>query len=232
VSSLLENTRRIGKLIQNSPGYPGRFEEIARTLAEVLESQVFVVAKNGKILGHSLAHLADDDFEGADSGLLYNGYMPPRTNEELLKVFETDVNRRPDDGLSMLCDETLGGSDWCRLTITPIIGGGERVGTLILSKIDGELGDSDIILTEYGESTPLLSWPHGGFSCSGHKVQCSHSTRNQLLRTDATKSFKACLAEATFHILLSIFLALCGGSGSRPKLTFIGWNSPLHGVDT
>jgi transcriptional pleiotropic repressor len=150
VSSLLENTRRMGKLIQNSPGYPGRFEEIARTLAEVLESQVFVVAKNGKILGHSLAHLADDDFEGADSGLLYNGYMPPRTNEELLKVFETNVNRRPDDGLSMLCDETLGGSDWCRLTITPIIGGGERVGTLILSKIDGELGDSDIILTEYG----------------------------------------------------------------------------------
>ncbi len=35
-------------------------------------------------------------------------------------------------------------------TIVPIIGGGERLGTLILSRLDKEFHDDDLILAEYG----------------------------------------------------------------------------------
>ena len=35
-------------------------------------------------------------------------------------------------------------------TIVPIIGGGERLGTLILARTEGEFQDDDLILAEYG----------------------------------------------------------------------------------
>jgi len=151
VNSLLERTRKLGRLIQSSPGHAGRFEEIAHALAEAVSGQAFVVAKNGKILGHSLPHLTDDDFEVLDSEILGNGYVPQKVNEEFLAIFETAANRRPSNGMRAFCNEMLGGSsESCRLTVAPIYGGGERVGTLLLLKSDGELGENDIMLAEYG----------------------------------------------------------------------------------
>ncbi|MCY7834484.1 GTP-sensing pleiotropic transcriptional regulator CodY, partial [Bacillus spizizenii] len=35
-------------------------------------------------------------------------------------------------------------------TIVPIIGGGERLGTLILSRLQDQFNDDDLILAEYG----------------------------------------------------------------------------------
>ena len=35
-------------------------------------------------------------------------------------------------------------------TIVPIIGGGERLGTLFLARLDEEFDDDDLILAEYG----------------------------------------------------------------------------------
>ncbi len=45
---LLDKTRKINKLLQQSAGKPVNFKEMADTLEEVIESNVFVLSRNGK----------------------------------------------------------------------------------------------------------------------------------------------------------------------------------------
>ena len=38
------------------------------------------------------------------------------------------------------------------MTVVPIIGGGDRLGTLVLTRLSGTFDDDDLILAEYGST--------------------------------------------------------------------------------
>ena len=59
MSSLLDRTRRVNRLIQNAAGYSVEFRELAEVLADAMSCQAFVIARNGKRLGHSLTIVSD-----------------------------------------------------------------------------------------------------------------------------------------------------------------------------
>ena len=136
---LLDKTRKINRLLHNNNSSKVVFNDICDVLTGILESNVLVVSKKGKVLG-----------AGCSKGvaLIENrvgGYIDPMLNERLLSILSTKENVNL---------ETLGFSvaianDY-QAVVAPIEIAGERLGTLFIYKKESAYGIDDIILSEYG----------------------------------------------------------------------------------
>ncbi len=140
---LLDKTRKIGKLLHNNNSSKVVFNDICSVLCEILDSNVLVISKKGKVLGVG-------DAEGVDSitELIVDrvgGFIDSMLNERLLAVLSTKENVNL---------ETLGFNEKdvnkFHAIITPIEIAGERLGTLFIYKSAQQYEIDDIILCEYG----------------------------------------------------------------------------------
>lgn len=140
---LLDKTRKISKLLHNNNSSKVVFNDICKVMKEILDSNVLVISRKGKVLGvgksdhiHSITELIDENV---------GGFIDPMLNERLLGVLSTKENVNL---------ETLGfeSSDIKKIQaiITPIEIAGERLGTLFIYKSDTQYDIDDIILCEYG----------------------------------------------------------------------------------
>lgn len=146
MDQLLEKTRKINRIIQKSTGKSLSFGDVAKTLCETLEANIYILDDRGNIIGHCFTETYSCDIM---KGIVKNdGSYPASYNDDLLKMQETAVNVRRDN--TCIFNE----EDPCLLenkytTIVPIIGGGERLGTVMLSK-GSEFKSPDLILAEFG----------------------------------------------------------------------------------
>ncbi|MGI6576327.1 MAG: GTP-sensing pleiotropic transcriptional regulator CodY [bacterium] len=146
MKNLLEKTRRINKLLQKSAGIPVDFKEICRVLSELINANVYVVSRRGKNLGCALVEGYQCDIMEED--IIQEGKFPPEYNEYLLKVTETSANIKQvgqcvfNGGIECMFPQQM-------ITIVPINGAGDRLGTLIIAKFEGDFTESDLILAEY-----------------------------------------------------------------------------------
>ena len=147
MATLLDKTRSLNRLLQKSAGYPVNFNEMAEVLKRVLDSNVYVVSKRGKILGHCTT----DDFESENMNRLLEegGTFPEDFNDYLLRVVETSPNVQDRGTCSVLVGENSPFENQY-VTIVPVNGGGERLGTLLLLRFTDPFGDEDLVLAEYG----------------------------------------------------------------------------------
>lgn len=139
---LLDKTRKINKLLHNNSSSKFVFSDICEVLTGVLDSNVLVISKKGKVLGVSTCKGVDEIKELIIDQV--GGYTDKELNERLLGILSTKENVNL---------ETLGfgeGTRGCRAIITPIDIAGERLGTLFEYRNDREYDIDDIILTEYG----------------------------------------------------------------------------------
>ena len=140
---LLDKTRKINKLLHNNNSSKVVFNDICAVLTEILDSNVLVVSKKGKILGVSKSNKVREISELITESV--GSHIDNMLNERLLSVLSTKeyVNL-----------ETLGFSsdavEGCQAIITPIDIAGERLGTLFIYKQDATYSIDDIILSEYG----------------------------------------------------------------------------------
>ncbi|MGI6066578.1 MAG: GTP-sensing pleiotropic transcriptional regulator CodY [Bacillota bacterium] len=146
MKTLLEKTRDLNKLIQKSAGNPISFEGMAKILRNNIESNVYLISRKGKILGY--AFLDNYHCPTMDEIVTEEMRFPSDYNENLLKTPETKANIDRLGLCAFIPDRK------CLLenkftTFVPLIGGGERLGTLMLSK-PGEFDSGDLILAEYG----------------------------------------------------------------------------------
>ncbi|TJY43196.1 GTP-sensing pleiotropic transcriptional regulator CodY [Cohnella pontilimi] len=144
--TLLAKTRTLNKLLQRAAGKPLNFREMADVLRETVLADVLVVSRRGKVLGSALSpNFPDHWLKTENDGELR---FPGETNERFLQIAETavDISKR----------ETLGSLEAAfegrNVTIVPVIGGGDRLGTVVLSSENPSLGDDDLILAEYGST--------------------------------------------------------------------------------
>lgn len=146
---LLDKTRKIGKLLHNNSSSKVVFNDICKVMREIVNSNVLVISRKGKVLGvgksegiASLGQLIDERV---------GGFIDPMLNERLLEILSTKENVNL---------ETLGfeGADIRRFQaiITPVEIAGERLGTLFLYKCDEQYAIDDIILCEYGTTVVEL----------------------------------------------------------------------------
>ena len=147
-TSLLEKTRTVNKLIQRAAGNPVDFEEMAKVLSQAVIANIYIVGRRGKILGYSFMN----DFECVtmEDIVLHSERFPESYNEGLMKISETKTNTTQ---VANGC--VFNSNEPCHFTnklttVVPILGGGERVGTLVLAKYDEEFEEEDLVLAEYG----------------------------------------------------------------------------------
>jgi len=148
MENLLEKTRAINKLLQKAAGHPVDFEEMADVLTANIGSNTYIVGRRGKILGHSfldkfVCDVMKNIIETSDS-------FPEDYNTGLLRITETRANfGQNSNNCVFQVDEACVYDDKI-MTMVPVLGGGERLGTLILAKFGQQFTNSDLILAEYG----------------------------------------------------------------------------------
>jgi len=145
LSSLLERTRKINKLLQKSDKV--EYYEISDVLSKVLGANVYIVGKDGSVLGFALLH--DFECDIMRDRVLEAKQFPERYVEWLLKIHDTSPNLRLKKGLCAFGETECMFSDKFT-TVAPIHGGGERIGTLLVAKFDAEFTDDDLVMVEYG----------------------------------------------------------------------------------
>ena len=135
---LLDKTRKIGKLLHNNNSSKVVFSDICKVMREILNSNVLVISRKGKVLGVGKSDGIEPITELLDDNI--GGFIDPMLNERLLGVLSTKENVNL---------ETLGFENTDTI-ITPIEIAGERLGTLFIYKCNEQYDIDDIILCEYG----------------------------------------------------------------------------------
>ncbi|MBE3574834.1 MAG: GTP-sensing pleiotropic transcriptional regulator CodY [Firmicutes bacterium] len=148
MGDLLVKTRSINRLIQNAAGRAVDYHELAGILRDVIGANVYVINRNGQVLGYAL-------MDGFDCDVLKRSVLEPKAfpadyNQKLLRMAETSPNLMQERGRCVI----VSGKDCLYTnkvtTIVPIISGNERLGTLMLSRFSERFSDDDLVLAEYG----------------------------------------------------------------------------------
>ncbi|MFC4775402.1 GTP-sensing pleiotropic transcriptional regulator CodY [Paenibacillus sp. GCM10023252] len=145
--TLLTKTRTLNRLLQRAAGKALNFREMAEVLCSTIQTNVFVVSRRGKILGCAAAGVYEHDAMRAMS--VEELRFPIDSNARFLDLQEPVTNVQPDVGVSRTFPP-LGNQEV--MTVVPIIGGGDRLGTLVLTRESGSFDDDDLILAEYGST--------------------------------------------------------------------------------
>ncbi|MBT2581932.1 GTP-sensing pleiotropic transcriptional regulator CodY [Planococcus sp. ISL-109] len=145
--NLLGKTRRINSMLQAAAGKPVNFKDMAETLSEVIEANVFVVSRKGKVLGYAINQKIENE---RMKNMLEERQFPLEYTQNLSNVTETSANMDVNSEHTIFPVEERELFKNGLTTIVPIIGGGERLGTLLLGRVNEQFGDDDLILGEYG----------------------------------------------------------------------------------
>ncbi len=140
---LLDKTRKINKLLHNNNSQRVEFNDICDVLSGILESNILVISRKGKVLGTGFYK----DVEVINE-LIYDrvgGFVDNMLNERLLGILSTKENVN----LATL-GFAMDNVKKFEALIVPIEIAGERLGTLFLYKNDTAYEIDDIILCEYG----------------------------------------------------------------------------------
>ncbi|GIN11233.1 GTP-sensing transcriptional pleiotropic repressor CodY [Shouchella clausii] len=144
---LLTRTRKINEMLQKTSGQHVNFREMAMTLREAIGSNVFVVSRRGKLLGFSIEEEIEND---RMKKMLDERQFPEEYTDGLFKIEDTSANIDVHSEYTAFPVENRDIFKNGLTTIVPIKGGGQRLGTLILSRLNRSFSDDDLILAEYG----------------------------------------------------------------------------------
>lgn len=140
---LLDKTRKINKLLHNNSSSKVVFNDICQVLTDILQSNILVISKKGKVLGVGFCDNVDILQELLNNKV--GDYIDLMLNERLLGILSTKENVNL---------ETLGFVEdnvkKYQAIVTPIDIAGERLGTLFIYKCKEQYEIDDIILSEYG----------------------------------------------------------------------------------
>lgn len=148
MKALLEKTRDINKLVQKSAGNPVDFTEMAQVLAEIIRCNCYILSRQGAIIGYSF--MEGFACEIMEDIVYRSEHFPEDYNEGLLRMDRTHANfaQVGDACVFHPGNECLFTGKL--VTVVPVVGGGQRLGTLVLAKFNVEFTNEDLILAEYG----------------------------------------------------------------------------------
>ena len=184
---LLDKTRKINKLLHNNSSNMVVFNDICEVLSEILESNILVISKKGKVLGIKnragqpcIQQLISDSI---------GGYIDSMLNERLLSVLSTKENVNLLT-LGFSCDDL----NQYEAIITPIEIAAERLGTLFIYRNDKSYTIDDIILSEYGTTVVGLEM------LRSVNEECAEESRKLQIVKSAISTLSFSELEAITHI--------------------------------
>ncbi|MTI47982.1 GTP-sensing pleiotropic transcriptional regulator CodY [Sporosalibacterium faouarense] len=144
--TLLQRTRRLNKLLQKSASKALSFTELSKILSDILEANVYIASRRGRVLGFALS-------EGFDCGIIENEVIqerrfPPKYNDTIMEITETRENLK--ETANCVFDE-VSKCDYPNKisTVIPINSGSARLGTLVIARFGREFTEEDLVLAEY-----------------------------------------------------------------------------------
>ncbi len=184
---LLDKTRKINKLLHNNSSSKVVFNDICDVLCDILESNILVISRKGKVLGVGTR----PDIEEIDELIVdkVGRFVDQMLNERLLSVLSTKENVNL---------TTLGFADEYvkkyQAIITPIDIAGERLGTLFIYRSGGPYDIDDIILSEYGTTVVGLEMMRSV------NEENAEETRKKAIVRSAINTLSYSELEAIIHI--------------------------------
>ncbi|MFD2612996.1 GTP-sensing pleiotropic transcriptional regulator CodY [Paenibacillus gansuensis] len=148
--TLLTKTRTLNKLLQKAAGHAVNFTEMAEVLQTIIDANVYVISRKGKVLGYSVH--AQHQPHLIQESVTEERRIPDEYNKVLLKIEETAANVQPESDTQGIVEQIHHWNNHKYMTIVPVIGSGQRQGTLVLSRMEEPFVDDDLILAEYGST--------------------------------------------------------------------------------
>ena len=146
MSDILTKVRKLNWLFQESPTGAFSFNEMCGILSDLMDANVYVSNMKGKVIG--VSYKIKSDSATISDPETQAEIFPGEYNEEFIKVKETVANVTGEDALKIFKYD-YDTSDKLH-TLVPILGGGKRWGTLILTRYSPQFTDEDLVLAEYG----------------------------------------------------------------------------------
>jgi transcriptional pleiotropic repressor len=144
---LLERARIINSMLQKATGKTVNFSQMSEILRDIISANIFIVSRRGKLLGFAIKQEIENE---RMQKMLEERQFPEEYTDKLFKITETTPNIGIDSEFTAFPVENRDLFRNGLTTIVPIIGGGERLGTLILSRLKESFENDDLLLAEYG----------------------------------------------------------------------------------
>jgi transcriptional pleiotropic repressor len=144
---LLDRARKINAMLQKSAGKSVNFNEMSATMRDVVPGNIYVLSRRGKLLGFAVNQEIRNE---RMREILEERRFPEEYTTGLFDINDTTANLDVDSPHTVFPSENRDLFKDGYTTIVPIVGGGERLGTLILGRIGRTFDDDDILLAEYG----------------------------------------------------------------------------------
>lgn len=150
--NLLSKARQINRLLQRSAGHAVSFDEMAELLSVVIGANIYVIDHQGTVLGFGIAFDHSDD--EMNQQLVAGKQISAAYNNWLLGLPETSSNLNNSQSYPLGDGQVASGHRYT--TVVPILGGGERLGTLLLTRFDEKFINDDLVLAEYGSTVVAM----------------------------------------------------------------------------
>lgn len=193
---LLDNTRKIERLLHNNNKGKVVFNDICRVMSEILEANILVISKKGKVLGYGenpgvqvLHDLIKDEV---------GQFIDPDLNERFLAVLSTNENVNLST-LGFFGDPDAENN----AIIAPIEIAEERLGTVFIYKPEEQFDIDDIILCEYGTTVVGLEMLRA----------VTEESAEEAHKISVVKSAIRTLSYTEMHAIIHIFEELNGTEG-------------------
>lgn len=183
MTTLLEKTRKINKLLQRSETV--EYDGISKVLSNVLDASIYIVNKRGDLYGHALTY-DEEDTSGIEA-VVRRGNFPASYVRWLNRFNTTQV-----DPEIRAEDSPISGENFI---IVPIYGVGRRIGTLIIARQFENFTDDDLLLAEYGATVVGMEM------LRGHTEKIELEARKKATVQIALATLSYSEAEAAINIL-------------------------------
>ncbi len=146
MGDILKKIRKLNWMLQESPTGAFSFNEMCELMSEFMDANVYITNRHGKVIG--VGYKSKSDSMAISDTETGSEVLPEEYNEELMRVRETTANLSGDEALKIFKYD-YDTADKLH-TIIPILGGGQRWGTLVLTRYSPAFEEEDLVIGEYG----------------------------------------------------------------------------------
>lgn len=146
MTTLLEKTRMLNRILQKSGTDPVSFSEICNLLSNVMKCNVYIVGKKGNILGYNFSEGFECDI--VQQNVIKDMKFPEEYNKILLGN-ESTVANTANHGFCVFVKDIECTKKNKYSTVVPINGNRERLGTMVIARYNKQFDDDDLVLAEY-----------------------------------------------------------------------------------
>jgi transcriptional pleiotropic repressor len=135
-------------LLQRLGAEPVDLDDMASVLSQVTSASVLLVGRSGQIIGYAVQ--GDFPCELAAGYALAQRAVPQGYQDQLLQLREPRANEHVEAGRCLFAPEKPCPLGERVVSAIPVVGAGQRLGTLVLVRIRETFTEEDMVLAEWG----------------------------------------------------------------------------------